>query len=582
MDTRHLFPILDCALDRTRAGGTLRDVAHISISLCVLTASITASQNVHAQVRPDAGQTLESVRPAPTFPGSNPALVLPAQEEGRAFGAPSTLLIPVTRWRITGATAFSDVELRSLVDDRIGRKLTLDDLNAAAARITAYYRERGYLLARAYLPAQDIRNGEVEIAVLEGRLATVKIDNTSRVGASIISEHVERIDTSNPVQGEDLERSLLLLNDLPGVEVRSTLQPGDTVGTSDLDLRVRASRGIEGSVDADNYGNRYTGELRVGGTVSVNTPLGLGDVFTLRASTAGSGMIYGRAAWQTPLGGDGLQAGLAWSDLRYELGEDFESLEAQGDAKVGTLWVAYPIVRSQARNLSVRFAYDDKRLNDRIDAVSSNARKSLDVWTLGLSGDRSDMLGGGGLTTYRLDLVGGRLKLDPSNTAIDQSESGHDTEGSYGKLALNVSRLQRLNHQWLLYAALMGQASSKNLDTSERQSLGGIYGVRAYPQGEGLGDAAAIANLELRWQLPGLPDTQVLAFVDAGTVWVNHSALPSDGDNRRSVSGEGLGVQWLWPQSFALRAYVAWRSGPEPNSDKDRQPRFWMQLAQYF
>ena len=564
------------------AGGTQRDVSRKSIALCVLTASITASQSVHAQVRPDAGQTLESVRPAPTLPSRNPAAALPVAEEARALSASGTLLIPVTRWRITGATAFSDAELLSLVQDRIGLELTLDDLNAAAARITAYYREHGYLLARAYLPAQDIRNGEVEIAVLEGRLAAVKVDNTSRLGASMVSEHVERIDTSGPLQGQDLERSLLLLNDLPGVEVRSTLQPGATVGTSDLDLRVRGARGLDGSVDADNYGNRYTGELRAGGTLNVNTPLRRGDLFTLRASTAGSGMTYGRAAWQTPLGGDGWQVGIPWSDLRYELGEDFESLDADGDAQVGTLWAAYPILRSQARNLSVRFAYDDKRLNDRIDAVSSNARKSLDVWTVGFTGDRSDTLGGGGLTTYGFDLVGGRLKLDPRSTAIDQSAGGHDTEGSYGKVALNVSRLQRLSNHWLLYAGLSGQASSKNLDTSERQSLGGIYGVRAYPQGEAPGDAAAIVNLELRWQLPGLPETQVLAFVDAGTVWVNHSALATDGDNRRSVSGEGLGVQWLWPESFALKAYVAWRSGPEPTSDKDRQPRFWMQLAQYF
>lgn len=582
MDTRHPSRKLDCALDRERARGIQRDASHLSIALWLCATSITASQNAHAQVRPDAGQTLESVRPAPTLPNRNPAAALPVTEEARAVSDPGTLLIPLTRWRITGATAFSDAELLALVHDRIGRELTLDELNAAAAQITTYYRGHGYLLARAYLPAQDIRNGDVEIAVLEGRLAAVKVDNASRVGASIVGEHVEHIDTSGPLRGQGLERSLLLLNDLPGVEVRSTLRPGATVGTSDLDLRVRGTRGFDGSVDADNYGNRYTGELRAGGTLNVNTPLRRGDLFTLRASTAGSGMTYGRAAWQTPLGGDGLQAGSAWSSLRYELGEDFESLQAEGDARVSTLWAAYPILRSETRNLSVRVAYDDKRLNDRVDAVSTDTRKSLDVWTLGITGDRSDTLGGGGLTTYRLDIVGGRVKLDPRSSAIDQSAGGHDTEGSYGKLALDVSRLQRLNNQWLLYAEISGQVSSKNLDTSEKQSLGGIYGVRAYPQGEASGDAAAIVNLELRWQLPGLPDTQMLAFVDAGTVWVNHSALATDGDNRRSVSGEGLGVQWLWPESFALKAYVAWRSGPEPTADKDRQPRFWMQLAQYF
>jgi hemolysin activation/secretion protein len=375
---------------------------------------------------------------------------------------------------------------------------------------------------------------------------------------------------------------LLLLSDLPGVDVRSTLQPGATVGTADLGLQMRANSGIDGSVDADNYGNRYTGDLRAGGTLNLNTPLGLGDVFSLRASTAGSGMIYGRAAWQTPLGGDGWQAGIAWSDLRYELGEDFESLDAEGDARVGTLWAAYPLVRSQARNLNVRFSYDYKRLDDRVEVVSSSARKSLDVWTLGFAGDRRDAWHGGGLTTYRLDLIGGRLSLDSLSAAVDRGVAGHDIEGSYGKLALSVSRLQRLNSQWLIYAALSGQASSKNLDTSERQSLGGIYAVRAYPQGEALGDHAVIANLELRWQLPGLPDVQALAFVDAGRVWVNHSPLPTDGDNRHSISGEGLGVQWLRPGSFGFKAHVAWRSGPEPVSDRDREPRYWMQLAQYF
>jgi hemolysin activation/secretion protein len=345
---------------------------------------------------------------------------------------------------------------------------------------------------------------------------------------------------------------------------------------------MRATSGIDGSIDADNFGNRYTGDLRAGGTLNVNTPLGLGDVFSLRASTAGSGMIYGRAAWQAPVGGDGWQAGIAWSDLRYELGEDFESLDADGDAQVGTLWAAYPLVRTEARNLNVRFSYDYKRLEDRVAVVSSEARRSLDVLTLGFAGDRRDAWLGGGLTTYRLDLVGGRLRLDSLSAVADRSVGGHDTQGSYGKVALSVSRLQRLNSQWLLYAALSGQASSKNLDTSERQSLGGIYAVRAYPQGEALGDDAVIASLELRWQLPGLPDAQALAFVDAGTVRVNHSALAADGDNRRSISGEGIGAQWLRPGRLGFKAYVAWRSGPEPVSDRDREPRYWVQLAQYF
>jgi hemolysin activation/secretion protein len=159
---------------------------------------------------------------------------------------------------------------------------------------------------------------------------------------------------------------------------------------------------------------------------------------------------------------------------------------------------------------------------------------------------------------------------------------GHETEGHYGKLAYSLSRLQRLSDRLFLYAALNGQVSNKNLDSSETQSVGGVYGVRAYPQGEAVGAEAAVVNLEMRWGLPRMPEVQALAFVDAGTVKVNHSPLATDTDNRRSLAGEGIGAQWIRSQRFALKAYVAWRSGPQPESDIDRRPRFWLQLAQYF
>jgi hemolysin activation/secretion protein len=106
--------------------------------------------------------------------------------------------------------------------------------------------------------------------------------------------------------------------------------------------------------------------------------------------------------------------------------------------------------------------------------------------------------------------------------------------------------------------------------------------VRAYPQDEGVGDDAAIVNVELRWALPPLPDVQLLSFVDDGTVRINHKPLPTDTQNRRTLTGEGVGVQWSEFRRFAVRAYLAWRSGPAPLTDADRRPRGWLQFVQYF
>ena len=88
--------------------------------------------------------------------------------------------------------------------------------------------------------------------------------------------------------------------------------------------------------------------------------------------------------------------------------------------------------------------------------------------------------------------------------------------------------------------------------------------------------------MELRWTPPVFDQFQVITFVDAGTVRVNHTALATDTNNRRTLAGEGLGLQWVPSRRFTLKLYLALRAGPAPVSDVDRRPRAWLQYAQYF
>ena len=66
-----------------------------------------------------------------------------------------------------------------------GRELSLADLDQAAARVTKFYRQSGYPVARAYVPAQEIKDGVVEIAVLEGRFGKLDLHNNSRLSDSL-------------------------------------------------------------------------------------------------------------------------------------------------------------------------------------------------------------------------------------------------------------------------------------------------------------------------------------------------------------------------------------------------------------
>ena len=529
--------------------------------------------------RPDAGQTLESVRPAPTLPVER-ASPLPAEESRPPLAAPAGERVAVKAIRFSGARAIPEADLQALVKDAIGKSLTLVELNELARRVTSYYRERGYLLSRAYLPAQEIRDGSIEIAVLEGRISKINTQNNSRLAPSVADAHLRGLQSDTaPAIGPELERSLMLLNDLPGVEVGSTLKPGTAVGTSDLDVEIRNRPLLSGNLEADNYGNRYTGEYRLGGVLNINDALGRGEQFSLRLTGTGPGMKYARFAAQAPVGGSGLKAGLAYSDLRYRLGRDFEAIGAHGDAQVATAFVSYPLIRSQGNNLNLQLSYDDKRLSDKIDTTNTNNSKKLGVATLTLSGDRNDGFFGGGINVYSLALTGGKLSLDPASAALDSGLGGHRTNGNYNKLGFTFIRLQRITNSLQFYGALMGQSAFKNLDSSEKMALGGASGVRAYPQGEASGDDAAIVNLELRYTLPGFSSLQAVGFIDGGAARINRDALATDNNNRRHLLGEGLGLQWAGAYGFSLRAHLAWRAGNRPVSDTDRNPRLWVQLA---
>src|SRR6185369_13543223 len=151
----------------------------------------------------------------------------------------------------------------------------------------------------------------------------------------------------------------------------------------------------------------------------------LGDTLTLRGLSSGAGMNYGRLAYQLPVGPLGTQAGLAWSRMHYELGDDFKALHAHGDASIASAYLLQPLLRSRRSNLNGQLSYEHKSLDDRVEATSTVTDKTLDVWSLGLSGDRLDGLLGGGATQYNASLVAGNLRLDPTTAALDTA--GLDT-----------------------------------------------------------------------------------------------------------------------------------------------------------
>lgn len=547
----------------------------------LVAAAMLASQSLMAQ-QPPTGGSLQ-VPAAPVLPRTAPEIRI---EQRAAPVAPSSdaARVVVRALRLQGHALYTEAELLALTRFTPGAELTLADLEAMAGRITAHYRDNGYFVAQAYLPAQDIRDGVVTIAVSEGRLGNVRLRNETNLSDHVAHSALAGLSSGDAIATRPFENRLLLLSDVPGVNVRSTLVPGTTPGTSDLMVDVLPGERVTGSIDADNGGNRYTGAYRVGATLNVNNPLGLGDVASLRLLTSGSGLRYGRGSYQLQVGRG--QVGVAYSRLAYELGKEFTSLGAHGTADIASVFGRYPVLRSRNDNVYLQLAAEARRFEDHLDSVPSVTDRNARVLMASAFGDHRDGFGGGGVNSWFVTWSHGVLDIEtPAARTADALAAR--TNGSYDKLSFSLMRLQRVGGPFSLYAGVSGQVASKNLDVSEKMSLGGMNGVRAYPEGEAYADQGVLLTVEARMDLPPPPEAipgrvQLIAFADAGSVETNHTPW-APGDNRRTLGGAGLGLNWAEPGNFLVRAFVARRVGSEPaTSAPDRSARFWVQAVKYF
>jgi hemolysin activation/secretion protein len=547
------------------------------IPLSLLGASLALSAATVSAATPDAGQILQEPRAPLAVPsGSTPALTI--DKPGAGTVPEGGARVRLSAIRFSGNTAFSNAALQSLLTDAVGKELTFAELTRLTDRVTRHYREAGYLVARAYLPAQAVKDGVLDIAVLEGNLGQVTVTNTAGLKDSALAP-LQALPLNAPVQAQSLDRTLLTLSDLPGTRVQSTLRPGTTVGASDLLVEVNKTRDFQGIADIDNFGSNYTGQYRVGTSLYWNNPLDRGDQMSLRLQVSNTSMHYARLGYQLPLGRDGTRVGVAVSHLDYRLGKDFAALDADGKADTFSLYVRHPLLRSLESNWYAQLQMDAKNLRDTVGSTATTSVHQLRNVVLGLNGDWQDALGGGaGNNSLALNLTTGQLRLD--NDSLAQDAASTRSAGHFNKLNYQLQRVQALRPNWSLALNLSGQLADRNLASAEKFSLGGNNGVRAYAQGEALGDAGWLASAALRWQ--PAPGWQLQAFYDAGGVQLNHRAWDRTGStgNRVHLAGAGLGVGWATDKlSFSLTS--AWATEGRA-SDGRRGARLWAQATVAF
>lgn len=563
--------------------------ANHKTSLATVLLISLGSGTAWAQTTPDAGtlqkQIEQGLKAAPA-PAPQPAAKAPRALTPAAAGAAT---IAVSRFAFEGNTLLSAAQLAEMVAPYQGAQYDMNQLRQIADIVADAYREAGWLV-RVSLPKQEVKDGIVTLQITEARFGKVVLQGSqTRVDPAVLQAMVAVAQAPGEVvQTQRIDRALLLLDDIPGLNVAGNFTEGEQPGQTNLLLGVADRASVAGDVSLDNNGSRSTGAERVMANLRVNSPLGLGDLLQLTALKT-QGSDFERLGWSMPVGYDGMRAGLHTSRLAYKLVGDFASLNSNGAAYATGLDLSYPWLRSPSSNVNLSASFDDKRFDNNANGASAS-HYGIQVWNLGVNASQMDVWQGGGSSSFSAVFSQGKVNLNGSANQADDA-SGPATAGSFSKLRVGLSRLQSLTPDLSAFVALSVQRANKNLDSSERLYLGGASGVRAYPTSEGGGSEGETFTVELRQKLA--TDLTLTGFYDLGHVKAYKNNAYADGSGSLnsgsgpsdfSLKGYGLSLTWNAAAGTELRATVARRIGSNPiananGTDTDgtlKQTRLWL------
>lgn len=510
------------------------------------------------------------------------------EEETPSLNIPESEKVLVKDFIIDGQDVYPEDRLKALLADKKGKKLSFKDIQEGADRITRYFREKGYIVAKTYIPPQDVTAGVVHYRVEIGRFDRPAITNKTNIRDSAIEKQAQAVKEGEYVTRDKLERAVWLVSDMAGADARVALSKGSQPGTVKLDMTVEPYVGKHGLISADNYGSRAMGYNEYSLDYDFWNPARNGDHLMASISTTGRHMFNWGANYITPLAKDGLKLTVGYNVFSYDMGDEWAMYKGVGTSRVTSLGLDYAIRRSRRHNLYTGIRFEHSEIKDEYRAFDATyGDKNGNALVFSLYGDDQDTAG---MTDWRVDWKLGHInnKAFHSDNLYARWMAGDpDTNGDYSKIRGRIERHQNINNRSYILLSAYGQYAFTPLDSSEHFSLGGPYGVKAYPTSEGSGDSGYITRAEYRWLIPVEAHDQQLQlafYAEHGGVWIDRNGGNSGSKNHRNLQGLGVGIIWQRWQDWFIRADYAWKLGGEdPVSDTSHNNgRFWIRGGFYF
>jgi len=311
----------------------------------------------------------------------------------------------------SGNTVVDTQTLQKAAEPFIDRELTLEEMSELADLITMKYQENGYILARAYLPEQEIQDGVLKISIAEGKIGQIKVAGMTHYQDRVIKRYFKPQEDHGIVKESLLEKGLLLTKEMPEIETEVVLKGGEKPGTVDVILDTKDSSALTFSahmgVDYNNFGSETVSVDRYGTTIDIldhnwGTQLKLRGVLGTNIDDS----LLGYADFSAPVNSYGTRLGFSYLDGNYAVGQELADLGLAGKTIIYGANINHPLIKKKNSELKAYVAYDHKDTENQIQE-QTQSQDVLNVYTFGLDFNNLDRYLGRNIVDFQY--VHGRL-----------------------------------------------------------------------------------------------------------------------------------------------------------------------------
>lgn len=538
-------------MGRTRLVGA----SGLAVVLCLLGAAAAYAQPPVARASAPTAQQLNPADLAQSRAQQRSNDIFIAPEPGPCPLRDSTLNFELKSVTFSGATGVKPDALAGAYEGLVGKSIPVASICDIRDRAAAIMYQAG-ILARVEIPEQTIAGGQLQLEVIEARVANIRFLGDAGPAQPKLEAYLEELRGMTPFNLEKAQRYLLLAADLPGVQISAAVKPS-AQGRGAVDLEITAARDpIDYAANIQNFGSKALGPEAGLARVDFKgfTPYGDRTSLVAYSTVDGSEQRIGQVIEELRPWSSGLMLRGSASFAQTKPGAALAPLKLDGQAVDVELSANYPVIRRRDFNLNL-------------------------VGGLSMVNQKTDFTGGGVLIDDKLRIASLRVQAVARRAVFDlPAEAEVNLEVRKGLSALGASSVGdfalsraagepdalvgRLDGHatvafapWLQgYVGFQAQYSKSPLLSFEQTAIGNLTIGRGYDPSSVSGDQGLAVATEARLgpaRLPAQLSLSGYGFYDAADVKY------VDTGERAKVHSTGVGLRLAAPHGVDLDLFYA-------------------------